>query len=87
MNDQEIDEMANLGKQKKAYDDTIRDLDDVYFEVQQREEQRRKRGLPSLIGVLRGRQPPASAPAEADDDPVTSRISECLALNGPMSIA
>src|SRR6266478_6083534 len=52
MNDTEIHEMAKLGKQKKAYDDSIRDLDDVYFEVQRREEQRRKQGLPPLIGVL-----------------------------------
>jgi len=44
--------MAKLGKQKKAYDDSIRDLDDVYFEVQRREEQRREQGLPPLIGVL-----------------------------------
>jgi len=52
MNDTEIHEMAKLGKQKKAYDDSIRDLDDVYFEVQRREEQRRKQGLPPLTGVL-----------------------------------
>lgn len=69
MNDREIEEMAKLGKQKKAYDDSLRDLDDVYFEVRDREEQRRKQGLPSLIGVLRGYQPPVSAQEEADGEP------------------
>jgi hypothetical protein len=68
--------MAKLGKQKKAYDDSIRDLDDVYFEVQEREEQRRKQGLPSLIGVLRGHQSPVSAREDADDDTVPSRFSK-----------
>jgi len=29
MNDKEIQEMAVLGKQKKAYEDSLRDLDDV----------------------------------------------------------
>jgi hypothetical protein len=52
MNDTEIHEMAKLGKQKKAYDDSIRDLDDVYFEVQHREEERHKQGLPPLLGIL-----------------------------------
>ena len=64
MNEKEIDEMAKLGKQKKAYEDSLRDLDDVYFEVQAREEQRRKQGLPPLIGVLRGYQPPVLEPVE-----------------------
>jgi len=76
MNDTEIHEMAKLGKEKKAYDDSIRDLDDVYFEVQRREEQRRKQGLPSLIGVLPlNYQPPVSAPEAADDDPLASATS------------
>lgn len=78
MNDTEIDEMAALGKQKKAYDDSLRDLDDVYFEVQQREEQRRKQGLPSLIGVLRGYQPPVSAREEADGEPAVARSSHVV---------
>jgi hypothetical protein len=52
MNDAELEEAARLGKQKKVYDDSIRDPDDVYFEVQRREEERREKGLPPLIGVL-----------------------------------
>ena len=52
MNDVEIDEMARWSREKKAYEDSVRDLDDVYFEVQEREEQRRRQGLPSLIGIL-----------------------------------
>jgi hypothetical protein len=52
MSDKEIEEQARLGKQKKAYDDRLRDRDDVYFEVQEREEQRRRQGLRPLIGIL-----------------------------------
>jgi hypothetical protein len=80
MNSKEIDEMAKLGKQKKVYEDSIRDLDDVYFEVQEREEQRRRQGLPPLIGVLRGYQSSTAAeeeancmPTAASDSPVRSR--------------
>jgi hypothetical protein len=65
--------MAKLGKQKKVYDDSIRDLDDVYFEVQHREEQRRRQGLPSLIGVLPvNHQPPVSGLEEGQDEPATA---------------
>jgi len=76
MNDTEIDEMAQLGKKKKAYDDRIRDLDDVYFEVQRREEQRRKQGLPSLIGVLPLNYEPPVSQREPDDETVTSGASQ-----------
>jgi hypothetical protein len=78
MNDKEINEMATLGKQKKAYEDSIRDLDDVYFEVQDREEQRRKEGLPPLIGVLRGYQPPSSDREETDVEPSVARGSHIV---------
>jgi len=79
MNDTEIHEIAKLGKQKKAYDDSMRDLDDVYFEVQRREEQRRKQGLPSLIGVLPlNYQPPVSETGELDDEIVTSDASQSV---------
>jgi hypothetical protein len=62
--------MAKLGKQKKAYEDSIRDRDDVYFEVQEREEQRRKQGLPSLIGVLRAYHPSVSTPEEDSESSI-----------------
>ena len=78
MNDKEINEMATLGRQKKAYADSLRDLDDVYFEVQEREEQRRKQGLPSLIGILRGYQPPASEREEMDVEPSVARSSHVV---------
>jgi hypothetical protein len=45
-----------LWLQKKAYDDSIGDPDDVYFEVIQREEQRRKQGLPSRLAELKGKK-------------------------------
>jgi hypothetical protein len=41
MNEVEIDESSWLWKQKRAYEKSIRDRDDVYFEVGQREEERR----------------------------------------------
>lgn len=47
-------ESFQLWKQKRAYEKSLGDPDDVYFEARDREEERRKQGLPSLIGVLRG---------------------------------
>jgi hypothetical protein len=98
MNDREINEMATLGRQKKAYEDSLRDLDDVYFEVQEREEQRHKQGLPSLIGVLRGHQSSGSEREETDVEPSVARssrvvesrraiksVSETLHRNQPIS--
>ena len=62
---------------KKAYDDSIRDLDDVYFEVQRREEKRRKQGWPSLIGVLPvNDQPLVSERGEPDDEAKMSDASQ-----------
>lgn len=52
MNDIEIHEAYKWDKQKKAYDNSRCDPDDIYLEVQQRELQRRKEGLPPLIGIL-----------------------------------
>ena len=39
--------------QKKAYDDSIGDPDDIYFEVLQREDERRKQGLAPRLEILR----------------------------------
>jgi hypothetical protein len=50
----EAKESAQLWKQKRAYEKSLGDPDDVYFEARDREEERRKQGLPSLIGILRG---------------------------------
>ena len=100
MNDREVNEMATLGRKKKAYEDNLRDLDDVYFEVQEREEQRHKQGLPSLIGVLRGYQSSGSEREETDVEPSVARssrvvesrpaiksVSETLHRNQPISKA
>src|SRR6266436_5327327 len=68
MNDAELDEAAKLDRKRRAYTDSIRDLDDVYFEVQSREEERRKQGLPPLIGVLpRNYEDPFSTPEERSE--------------------
>ena len=78
MNDKELSEMATLGRQKKVYEDSLRDLDDVYFEVQEREEQRHKQGLPSLIGVLRGYKPSTADGQETDVEPSLTRSSQAV---------
>jgi len=78
MNDKELSEMAMLGRRQKAYEDSLRDPDDVYFEVQDREEQRRKQGLPSLIGVLRGYNLSTADGQEAEVEPASTRISQAV---------
>ena len=39
-------------KQKRAYEKKWRDPDDVYIDVEQREEERKKQGLPPRIGIV-----------------------------------
>jgi hypothetical protein len=39
-------------KQRRTYEKTLEDPDDVYFEVEEREEQRRKQGLPPRLGIV-----------------------------------
>ncbi|MEG9437413.1 hypothetical protein JAO29_14750 [Edaphobacter sp. HDX4] len=41
-------------KERSAFEKRTRDPDDCYLEVVKREEERRKQGLPSLIGIQRG---------------------------------
>lgn len=52
----------------------IRDLDDVYFEVQRREEERRQQGLPSLIGILPRNTPAATTGVhnDAEEEPLSA---------------
>jgi len=46
-----IDE-GRFWKQKRAYEKKWRDPDDVYLDVEQREEERKKQGLPPRIGIV-----------------------------------
>jgi hypothetical protein len=69
----ESKESFQLWKQRRAYETSTGDPDDVYFEVSQREEERRQKGLPPLIGILRGRSTRGEAAAktgEPNDTPL-----------------
>jgi hypothetical protein len=46
--------MLEASRKRVAYEKTIRDPDDCYFDVLHREAERRELGLPSMIGVTRG---------------------------------
>jgi hypothetical protein len=50
---------ARFWKQRRAYEKTLEDPDDVYFEVEEREQERRNQGLPPRLGIV-----PHSAMAE-----------------------
>ena len=45
-------DQGRFWKQRRAYEKTLEDPDDVYFEVEEREEQRRKQGLPARLGIV-----------------------------------
>jgi hypothetical protein len=61
-------------KERRAYEKAVRDPDDCYLEVMQREKERQEQGLPSLIGVqygMRGARIDGSLPevnAETEDN-------------------
>jgi hypothetical protein len=50
--DSERFDEGRFWKQRREYEKKWRDPDDVYIDVQQREEQRKKQGLPSRLGML-----------------------------------
>jgi hypothetical protein len=41
-------------RERRSYEKSVLDPDDCYFDVLKREEERRQRGLPPMIGILRG---------------------------------
>ncbi len=45
-------DQGRFWKQRRAYEKTVEDPDDVYLEVEEREEQRRKQGLPPRLGIV-----------------------------------
>jgi len=46
--------MLKANRERVAYEKKIRDPDDCYFDVRNREEELRAQGLPSQFGILRG---------------------------------
>jgi hypothetical protein len=60
--DSERSDEGRFWKQRRQFEKKWRDPDDVYIEVERREEERKKRGLPPRVGVL-----PHSAVAEREE--------------------
>jgi hypothetical protein len=52
MSDLEQHDWAHFGKLRRAWDRQFEDPDDVYLKAEQREEERRKRGLPPRLAVI-----------------------------------
>lgn len=61
LGDRERSDQGRLWKQRRAFERKWRDPDDVYIDVEHREEERKKQGLPARIGVV-----PHSAVAEEE---------------------
>jgi len=59
--DSERFDEGRLWQQRRKFENKWRDPDDVYIDVQRREEERKKQGLPPRLGVL-----PYSGTAEED---------------------
>jgi hypothetical protein len=54
LEESEQETMLKANRERVAWEKKIRDPDDCYFDVRNREEQLREQGLPSKIGILRG---------------------------------
>jgi len=55
-------DQGRFWKQRRTYEKTLEDPDDLYFQVEKQEEQRRKQGLPPRLGIV-----PHSAMAEEQE--------------------
>lgn len=65
--DSERFDQGRFWKQRRAYEKKWRDPDDVYTDVERREEERKKQGLPPRVGVV-----PHSAVSE-DEQPLEAQ--------------
>jgi hypothetical protein len=74
MDDLEQQEGVRFGKQRRAFERTLADPDDLYIDVMNREEERRKQGLPSRVGVLPFTSP--GIPEDEDSEPEMSGRSQ-----------
>jgi hypothetical protein len=45
-------DQSRFWKQRRAYEKTLEDPDDIYFKVEKREEQRRRQGLRPRLGIV-----------------------------------
>jgi hypothetical protein len=52
MSDREQHDWAHFGKLRREWDRQFEDPDDVYLEAEEREEERRKQGLPLRLGII-----------------------------------
>jgi hypothetical protein len=52
MSDREQHDWAYFGKLRREWDRQFEDPDDVYLKAEQREEERRKKGLPPRLGII-----------------------------------
>jgi hypothetical protein len=52
LSDREQHDWAHFGKLRREWDRQFEDPDDVYLKVEQREEERRKQGLPPRLGII-----------------------------------
>ncbi len=52
MSDREQHDWAHFGKLRRQWDRQFEDPDDVYLKAKQREEERRKQGLPPRLGII-----------------------------------
>jgi hypothetical protein len=52
MSDREQHDWAHFGKLRRKWDKQFEDPDDVYLRAEQREEERRKHGLPPRLGII-----------------------------------
>ena len=52
MSDREQHDWAHFGKLRRRWDRQFEDPDDVYLKAEQREEERRKQGLPPRLGII-----------------------------------
>ncbi|WP_213803739.1 hypothetical protein [Granulicella sp. dw_53] len=54
LEESEQETMLKANRERVAWEKKIRDPDDCYFDVRNREEELREQGLPSQLGILRG---------------------------------
>jgi hypothetical protein len=52
LGDRERHDEGRFWKQRRAYEEKLKDPDDVYMSVEEREEERKQQGLPPRVGII-----------------------------------
>jgi hypothetical protein len=82
LEESEQETMLKANRERVAYEKKIRDPDDCYFDVRNREEEIRAQGLPSQLGILWGLRRNSLRPTDSEKFAHAGKMVKSVSLSG-----